>query len=269
MVDLHGPAVSSRSLSMNKDIGPILEGWGFRPDEVTVRKVPGIDGREKIQLRLELGLYQMEMTGRPDGTRPHGHESLLDHYLSVLVEHRTKYGSEERFKLNSEDCTRLRMESLQYYHRRISLFELKDYRAAERDADHNLQIMDLLKQHAENEADRMLSEQYRAFVLMDRTKARVHQNLARRDYRVALSQIDEGIELIEDFFKEHGRADLIEKAMEVGFLRNWRSEISQQIPVSEPERLELLLKEAVDQENFERAAELRDRLRDIRGLPGA
>ena len=74
-----------------------------------------------------------------------------------------------------------------------------------------------------------------------------------------------GIEMIEDFFKEHGRADLIEKAMEVGFLRNWRSEIAQQLPVSEPERLEQLLKEAVEQENFERAAELRDRLRALKG----
>ena len=250
---------------MNKDIGPILDGWDYRPDEVTVRKIAGADGREKIQLRLELGLYQMEMAGRPDGVRPHGHESLLDHYLSVLEEHRRKYGSDEQFKLNGEDCAKLRMESLQYYHRRISFFEMKEYAAAERDADHNLQIMDLLKHYAENEADRMLSEQYRAFVLMDRTKARVYQNLERKDYRLALAQIDEGIEMIEDFFKEHGRADLIEKAMEVGFLRNWRSEIAQQLPVSEPERLEQLLKEAVEQENFERAAELRDRLRTLKG----
>ncbi len=250
---------------MNKDIGPILDGWDYRPDEVTVRKVAGADGREKIQLRLELGLYQMEMAGRPDGARPHGHDSLLDHYLSVLDEHRRKYRSDEQFKLNGEDCAKLRMESLQYYHRRISFFEMKEYAAAERDADHNLQIMDLLKRYAENEADRMLSEQYRAFVLMDRTKARVYQYLERKDYRLALAQIDEGIEMIEDFFKEHGRADLIEKAMEVGFLRNWRSEIAQQLPVSEPERLEQLLKEAVEHENFERAAELRDRLQALKG----
>lgn len=250
---------------MDKDIGPILQGWDYRPDEVAVRKIVGLDGKEKIQLRLELGLYQMEVVGRPDGTRPHGYESLLDHYLAVLEEHRVKHGSDEQFKLNGEDCALLRMESLQYYHRRISFFELKEYAAAERDADHNLQIMDMLRQHSENEADRMLSEQYRAFVLMDRTKARVYQSLEGKNYQRALAQIDEGLELIEDFFKEHGRGDLVEKAMEVGFLRNWRSEIVQQVPVSEPERLEQLLKEAVDQENFERAAELRDRLRALRG----
>jgi hypothetical protein len=187
--------------------------------------------------------------------------------MAVLEEHRRKYGSDEQFKLNGEDCAHLRMESMQYYHRRISFFELKEFRAAEQDADHNLQIMDLLKDYAENEADRMLSEQYRAFVLMDRTKARAHQSLERKDFRLALAQIDEGIEQIEEFFKEHGRADLIDKAMEIGFLRNWRSEVAQDCPVSEPERLEQQLKEAVEQENFERAAELRDRIRALKG-PG-
>ena len=249
---------------MSLDIRPILEGWEFRPDEVTVRKIVGREGREKIQLRLELGLYQMETTGRPDGTRPRGHESLLDYYQSLLEEHRLKYGSDEGFRLNGKDCLQLRMESLQYYHRRISFFELKAYEAAERDAQHNLQVMDLLKEHAEAEEDRMLSEQYRAFVLMHHTKARVHQSLESQDYDKAILRIDEGIEHIEEFFREYGRADLIDNAMEIAFLRKWRSEITRERPLSEPELLERELQEAVQQENFELAAELRDRLRDIR-----
>ena len=249
---------------MNKDLGPILEDWEYHPDEVSVRKIVGLDGKEKIQLRLELGLYQMETTGRPDGSRPHGKNSLLDYYLSVLENPRQKYGSNEQFKLSSEDCGNLRMESLQYYHRRISFFELAEYAAAEKDAEHNLQIMDLLKQYAENEADRMHSEQFRAFVLMHSTKARVHQSLDRKDYQLAISQIDEGIEHIEIFFKEYGRTDLIEKAMEIAFLRNWRDEIVKDRPLSEPERIEQQLQEAVERENFERAAKLRDRLRELR-----
>ena len=30
-----------------------------------------------MQLRIDLGILQMEMTGRPDGQRPHNCESLL------------------------------------------------------------------------------------------------------------------------------------------------------------------------------------------------
>ena len=44
-----------------------------------MRIVPGDDGREKLQMRIDLGLLQMELDGRPDGQRPAGAESLLDH----------------------------------------------------------------------------------------------------------------------------------------------------------------------------------------------
>ena len=40
----------------------------------------GSDGKEKVQLRLDLGLIQMEMSGRPDGTRPKSCESLLTYH---------------------------------------------------------------------------------------------------------------------------------------------------------------------------------------------
>ena len=65
---------------MSKDITSILAGWDFDPDELQVRIVAGDDGRDKIQMRIDLGLLQMELTGRPDGERPHGFESLLDYH---------------------------------------------------------------------------------------------------------------------------------------------------------------------------------------------
>jgi hypothetical protein len=62
----------------SRDITPVLKGWDYEPGTINVRKVVGNDGIPKLQMRLDLGLFQMEMTGRPDGVRPHGHESLLD-----------------------------------------------------------------------------------------------------------------------------------------------------------------------------------------------
>jgi hypothetical protein len=35
-------------------------------------------GGRAIQVRLELGILQMALEGRPDGRRPHGSPSLLD-----------------------------------------------------------------------------------------------------------------------------------------------------------------------------------------------
>ena len=61
--------------------------WPFEPDEVLVRIIPGDDGRSKVQLRVDLGMLQMEMDGRPDGFRPEGFESWLDYYEHRQQEH--------------------------------------------------------------------------------------------------------------------------------------------------------------------------------------
>ncbi|HDH98803.1 MAG TPA: hypothetical protein ENF70_06705 [Deltaproteobacteria bacterium] len=58
----------------------------------------GADGRPKIQ---------MELAGRPDGKRVYGKESLLEHYLSLIRAHKTKYGTDEDFQLDAEDCMKL------------------------------------------------------------------------------------------------------------------------------------------------------------------
>ena len=46
---------------MSKDIGPILDGWEHDPEEMQVRIIPGVDGREKLQMRIDLGILQMEL----------------------------------------------------------------------------------------------------------------------------------------------------------------------------------------------------------------
>src|ERR1043166_4331588 len=72
--------------SANKDILPLLKGWDYEPGTINVRKINGADGQPKLQMRLDLGLLQMELDGRPDGTRPHGCDSLLDYFEKLLRE---------------------------------------------------------------------------------------------------------------------------------------------------------------------------------------
>src|SRR5580704_13263779 len=85
--------------SPQKDITPVLKGWDYEAGTINVRKVSGIDGSLKLQMRLDLGLLQMEMTGRPDGVRPHGCESLLDYFEQQLTDHRAQHGTELGFHL--------------------------------------------------------------------------------------------------------------------------------------------------------------------------
>ena len=246
-----------------EDIREIIEGWEFVPNRVTVRKIVGDDGRPKIQMRLDLGLIQMEVTGRPDGERPYQRESLLDYCLDLLKEHKAKYGSDAEFQLSREDCAHLHAETIQYYHRRISFFQLGAYEAMARDADHNLRIMDLVRDYAGNEEDRTSSEPFRPFVLMHWTQARALQSLKRKDYDEALARIEEGVEEIITFLERYNRSETAENLGEIQFLRSWAEEIRKRKPLSRRERLAKHLREAVEREDYERAVKLRDRLRRL------
>ena len=55
---------------MDFDIASKLQDWDYSPNDLNVRKIKGIDGKPKIQVRMDLGLLQMEWEGRPDGLRP-------------------------------------------------------------------------------------------------------------------------------------------------------------------------------------------------------
>ena len=70
---------------MNNDISSVLGDWEYAPGELRVRKIVGRDGRAKIQVRMDLGVMQLEWDGRPDGVRPKECASLLEYYLDKLA----------------------------------------------------------------------------------------------------------------------------------------------------------------------------------------
>lgn len=247
-----------KDAEQKKDIQNLLEDWPYDSEKLCVRKIRGKDGKKKIQLRIEMGVLQMEMTGRPDGKRPNGHASLLDFYKAEAKK-------EFNFSLDSETCIALQMEALQYYHRRISFLELGDYDKARKDAERNLELFDCVKQYASEEEDRMALEQYRPFVIGHRIRASVLQSLEDDAYDRALVDIEDGIEEIQKFFKEFDRPDLVEESEEITFLKEWATEIRKDRPKSLLQDLKDQLHEAVALEDFERAAKLRDRLGTLPG----
>ena len=249
---------------MSKDLNAeILRDWDSQPNEVTVRKIRGMDGREMVQMRLDLGVLQMEMVGRPDGKRPHGYETLLDYYQEQQRRHRARFGDAETedYALNEDDCEELRREAMQFYYRYLSLFHLGDYYEVIRDTNHNVQLFDFVRDYAAEEGDRMSLEQFRPYVLMMNARARACIALERQDFDRALELIDLGIEQIQDFLRAVGREELLESCREVQFLEEWKERIQSKRPLSEEEQLRQELRHAVEQENYELAAKLRDRLK--------
>ena len=99
-------------------------------------EISGRDGVEKIQLRVDLGLLQMNARGRPDGKHPYGRESLLEFYQGQMEKfQKERRGDEKSFRLTPEDCARLQQEALQYHHRYICLFQLEEFDAVLRDTE--------------------------------------------------------------------------------------------------------------------------------------
>lgn len=245
---------------MGKDIQPLLDGWPYDPGKLCVRKIKGVDGREKIQLRIEMGILQMEISGRPDGQRPHGYESLLAYYQAQAAD---KTRKKEPFSVDVETCMMLQLEALQYYHRRISFLELEDYERAKRDAERNLDLFDFVKEYAADDEDKIAFEQNRPFVIGHRVRASALLKLETDDYDGALQDIEEGIEEIQALYTEFDRPDLTEDSEEVEFLKEWADEIRQDRPRSLKQDLSDQLKEAVAIEDFEKAAEIRDRIHEM------
>lgn len=249
---------------MSKDITPILVGWDHEPDELQVRIVAGDDGREKLQMRLDLGVLQMELDGRPDGRRPEGAESWLDHH-EALAQQAEAVG--EPYRLDAQDCAELMREGVQFYHRYLALFHLGRFDLVARDTARNLRLFAFVRAHATRRADKLLFDQYRPYVTMMRARALGSQALERDDYRTALAHIDEGVAGIRAFLRDYEQQDKEADCQELGFLLQWRKDVEGERPVDPIERLQEQLRRAVDREEYEEAARLRDQIRRMQFPP--
>ena len=250
---------------MNFDISHLLEDWDYQPGQVAVRKFKTKDGTEKIQLRVDLGLLQMNTSGRPDGKRPFGRESLFEHFQARLEkQRRANPGAGDGFVLKAEDCAKLQQEAIQYHHRYICLFQLEDYKAVIRDTNRNAAVFDFVDEYAESDELAWSLQQFRPQLLMMQTRAKGMLALREEKHKEAVEAIEAGLEGIRIFYRQHSRLDLLEQSGEIHSLEAWLQEIQAKRPLSERERLEHALDEAVRREDYEKAAQVRDALRNLK-----
>jgi len=272
---------------MNVDLTQLLNEWPFEPGKINVRLIQGQDGEQKVQVRLDLGVLQMNIDGRPDGQTPNGFDSLLEYYEAQLDETAREAEPEDgepaegepgageapggvapeperaapRFVLSPDDCRALREEAVQYYHRYVALLVLEDYDRVVRDTTRNLRLLDLCSQYAEADDDKTVLEQFRPYITMMRARALASQALRDNEPKAALHAIDEGIESLRRYFADQGSTDLFETSNEVQMLRGMRDSLVPRLPVSQKSELRQRLQRAIEAENYELAAILRDELR--------
>jgi len=241
---------------VNQDIDAALEGWDYKTGMVQARMVEAKEGRKVIQMRVDLGLLQLEVDGRPDGTRPHGCASYFE-YLQKQA--RIAERAEQAFVLSEEQCQEADREFVQFYHRRICWLALRNYARAVADADHTLDFMDFVRDHSPDEDYTQAHEQYRGFVVFHRTQAAAALAVEQNNPEAGIDKIRAGLEKLRAFFAEFGVEDQMEEDGMVQRLREMDQSLRQTHKIETT--LQEQLEQAVANEEYETAARLRDALR--------
>ncbi len=241
------------------DIFDIIARWPFDSSRIQARLMKREDGSIVIQLRVDLGLLQMERDGRPDGSEPGEFPSLLERYRSLIKAEAERGGSPEGFRVSREDFQEIDRELLQYHHRRMALLSLGDHARAARDAEHCLDLLLTVQAHCGDTA--YVAAHVRSIppAIMETARAKALLALRKENPKAAVLHIEEGVRLIHEHVlgasPEAGEGPVKETA----FLRRWARRLRRAHKLEPP--LERQLEDAVEREDYEEAARLRDEIR--------
>jgi hypothetical protein len=253
---------------MSKDISGIVSGWPYDANEVRARWIQAADGTRKLQLRLDLGVFQMEIEGRPDGTRPHGLSSLLEKYIEEEMQ---APGKTLPNQLDSDACAELQQEVMQYYYRIMAFYALGDFAGVVRDSDHNLDLIDIVSEYAVDDEVAWQFMQLYPYMRMMNVRARSELSLQGGKFSEAESSVREAIADLESFFAENYEpanedGSPVPPPPELESMRELLAQIDRRRPRSAAETLKEELARAVELENYEKAAFLRDQLKSMNGF---
>jgi hypothetical protein len=234
------------------DIDAILQKWPYQPGTIRARVVRARGGREVLQMRIELGILQMETAHRPDGERPGGADTYLDHLRQL------RSGEKADFLLTEEQCAEMDREFVQYYQRRVCWLALRHFDRVVADADHTLALMDFASEHSPSDDWTRSHEQYRPFVVFHRTQAASLAALEKEGPDAAIEAVSAGLERIRQALREGDQATEIEDDSLVRPLLELRQWVREQYHVGRT--LGEQLSDAVAKEQYELAAKLRDEI---------
>jgi len=239
-------------MAKRQDIDALLKAWKYEPGEVVARVVGASDGRQVVQMRIEMGLLQMEVHNRPDGTRPHNCPTYFD-YLK-----QRQALEESALVLTPEQCLEADREFTQYYHRRMCWLALREFDKAVLDADHTLAFMDFVRDHSPEEEWTMVHEQYRPFVLFHRAQAGALAKLETIGPDAAITELNQSLDQFRDLFEEFEMSERYDEDELVTRLQGLKESIREHYQVGRT--LTEQLHDAVAAEDYELAAKLRDEM---------
>ncbi len=248
---------------MDLDLDVILDDWRCPEDEVAARLIDGEDGVALVQLRVDLGLLQMYRDGRPDGRRYRGFATAAD-----FVRHELGVGRE----ISEHDCQELHRELQQFNYRRLALSSLAEdaiergaaddahelVRRALADIEHCLRALELMRR-----CDETFDETLAMLVptlVFNRARLLVNLCVVEQRYDEAVEQVRVGLRQLEEALDRAGCDEQQrEENAALSYLRQVGQRLREQYGIRRTLREQL--EEAIEREDFETAARLRDRLR--------
>ena len=241
----------------------VLTGWECPPGELRARLVTGRDDAELLQLRVDLGLMQMFPDGRPDGQRYRGFPNAYEY-----IEHERRLGGHA---LEAEDWDELERELLQTNYRRMAFATVAEdaLRANEQTAARRLLRRAVADVETCLEDLRLLRAQpdkadgntaLLPTLLFDRARLAAQLRISEGAFEEAIERAEQGVAELDAMLGELGY-DEAQRAEDPGlvYLRKLSAQLRQEYGIART--LSEQLREAIDNEDFETAAELREELR--------
>lgn len=218
--------------------------------ESTTRLIRSSNGRYVLQMQVHLGLLQMEVTGRPDGQRPY-HFGTYFSYLMYFIKKRNS-----RFLLTEKQYEDVRCELEQFDVRSQCWFSLNRYQRAIRDTDHALALLNLIRRWTIPSARTEELEECRLLILTHRIQAGIAFALYKKGPIEAVATLEKGMECLKQQIDDKGSGELARVLARFLDTKHW----FQQHYRIETNDLEEQLEAAIREEQYERAARIRDKI---------
>ncbi|MCK6472763.1 MAG: UvrB/UvrC motif-containing protein [Planctomycetes bacterium] len=240
------------------DLTEYLKDWP--PDEApNVRCFTGDDGKQKVQIRVCIdsfnGVLQFDADGRPDGQRPHDKDFYLDH-----LEEKLAHVPGGDFHLTHAQCKRLFDESGMVYHRYVVMLQLGDYDRVMRDTTRNMRLFEFVNRHALKEEDRNHQECWWPYILRIHYTAKAMKELGQGRFDTALAAVLECRKRIEGLAPQENQIFQHESQRSLEALDDMEQQIRKRKPLTDVEKLEHQKNKAIEEQRYEDAARLRDKI---------
>ena len=254
------------------DLSIVLNDWPYDREHKAsnIRKVAGIDGRLKLQVRLPNGIMQWDADGRPDGTRPYGFNTVADYCQELVAKHAAiaPGAAAGTFRLALGLVEELQEEMRQFDQRRTALLKMGDFGRALRDAEHSIRALEIIRTYGREYGRALKLDRHRPRLLMDRARSAASLYVQQDDAENALKALNRGIKDIERFLSDHGIEEEMTRYRERQILIVMRRSLRERydVPLTDEELLDALKAEqevAIQEENYELAARLRDKINSV------